>query len=228
MCQPSVRCVTLPRMTRVFLEIGKSRVFASAADWPGWCRSGKGEEAALDALATYADRYREVVEAAGVSFAGAEGDLEVIERLPGDMTTDFGAPGAVAAADLDNLKPLQSKRLALLVTASWTVLDRVVAVTPGELRKGPRGGGRDRDKMVDHVLGAEVAYARKLGVRHKQPAIDDQAAIAGLRADITSALTAANSGQPEQDQGWPARYAARRIAWHVLDHAWEMQDRTNP
>jgi hypothetical protein len=27
-------------------------------------------------------------------------------------------------------------------------------------------------------------------------------------------------------KGWLPRYAARRIAWHVLDHAWEMQDRT--
>ena len=26
-------------------------------------------------------------------------------------------------------------------------------------------------------------------------------------------------------KGWPHRYAARRIAWHVLDHAWEMEDR---
>ena len=215
-------------MTRVVLEIGNSKVFASAVDWPGWCRAGRGEEGALDALATYSTRYREVVEAAGVSFAAAEGDLEVIERLPGTMTTDFGAPGVVAAADLEDLEPLQAKRLGLLVTASWTVLDRVVAVTPDELRKGPRGGGRDRDKMVDHVLGAEVAYARKIGVRHKQPALDDQAAIADLRADIASALSAARNGQAEQDKGWPPRYAARRIAWHVLDHAWEMQDRTAP
>lgn len=215
-------------MTRVVLEIGNSKVFASAVDWPGWCRAGRGEEGALDALATYSTRYREVVEAAGVSFAAAEGDLEVIERLPGNMTTDFGAPGVVAAADLEDLEPLQAKRLGLLVTASWTVLDRVVAVTPDELRKGPRGGGRDRDKMVDHVLGAEVAYARKIGVRHKQPALDDLAAIADLRADIASALSAARNVQAEQDKGWPPRYAARRIAWHVLDHAWEMQDRTAP
>ena len=215
-------------MTRVVLEIGNSKVFASAVDWPGWCRAGRGEEGALDALATYSTRYREVVEAAGVSFAAAGGALEVIERLPGNMTTDFGAPGVVAAADLEDLEPLQAKRLGLLVTASWTVLDRVVAVTPDELRQGPRGGGRDRAERVDHVLGAEVAYARKIGVRHKQPALDDQAAIADLRADIASALSAARSGQAEQDKGWPPRYAARRIAWHVLDHAWEMQDRTAP
>ena len=27
------------------------------------------------------------------------------------------------------------------------------------------------------------------------------------------------------ENGWTTAYAARRIAWHVLDHAWEMQDR---
>jgi hypothetical protein len=24
---------------------------------------------------------------------------------------------------------------------------------------------------------------------------------------------------------WPARYYVRRAAWHVLDHAWEIEDR---
>ena len=27
--------------------------------------------------------------------------------------------------------------------------------------------------------------------------------------------------------GWTTAYADRRIAWHVLEHAWEMQDRAN-
>jgi hypothetical protein len=24
---------------------------------------------------------------------------------------------------------------------------------------------------------------------------------------------------------WPPRYVVRRAAWHVLDHAWEIEDR---
>ena len=108
------------------------------------------------------------------------------------------------------------------------VFDRVVAATPAELRKGPRGGGRDRDDMVDHVLGAEASYARKLGVRRRQPARDDARGIAALRTDIAAALRAPSDGSPLAPKGWPPRYAARRIAWHVLDHAWEMEDRSGP
>jgi len=92
------------------------------------------------------------------------------------------------------------------------------------LRKGPRGGGRDRDQMIDHVLGAEASYARKLGVQQRQPARDDAPAIA-VRDAIIAALWAPADGASLVPTGWPPRYAARRIAWHVLDHAWEMEDR---
>jgi hypothetical protein len=214
-------------MTQVCLEIGKKRVFASALDWPGWSRSAsvsRGEEGALEALGTYVDRYADVAAVAGLILPPGVADaFEVVERLTGDMTTDFGAPSMTASIEREPQTAAVLERHAALLTASWQVLGQVVAVTPDELRKGPRGGGRDRDAMVDHVLGAETAYARKVGVRHKQPAHDDTAAIAALRADLVAALIA-----PRADAGgWPARYAIRRLAWHVLDHAWEMQDRTD-
>jgi hypothetical protein len=215
--------------TAVYLEVGKKKVFAGALEWPGWCRSGKDEELALQALAAYAPRYAAVAGQAGIAYpARVWEDLEVVERLPGSATTDFGAPGAIAGADARRTTGAQAERLAALVMASWAVFDRVRAGAPAALRKGPRGGGRDRDKMVDHVLGAEAAYARTLGVRHRQPAIDDQAAIAALREDIVEVLRAPSDGAPPRQKGWPTRYAARRIAWHVLDHAWEMEDRSEP
>jgi hypothetical protein len=214
-------------MTKVYLESGKKKVFASAVDWPGWSRSGKDEESALDALATYAVRYSGVAATAGLDLPADAGDIfEIVERLLGDMTTDFGAPGAIAASDHDALTTAEEERLATLLQAAWTFFDQVAATTPAELRKGPRGGGRDRDKMVDHVLGAEVAYARKIGIRHRQPALDDGPAIAALRAAIVVTVRPAPGGTPVQDTGWPPRYAVRRLAWHVLDHAWEMQDRS--
>lgn len=215
-------------MTDVYLEIGSKKVFASAADWPGWARSGKGDEGALDALEAYRERYAPVAELAGLVLPPPTEAFVVAERLPGDMTTDFGAPSQRAAAESSPMSAAEADRLATLVEAAWTVLDRIVAVTPDELRKGPRGGGRDRDKMVDHVLGAEQAYARKIGVRQRQPAFDDSAAIAELRSAIAAAIRSAVGDQAVADKGWPARYAARRIAWHALDHAWEMQDRTEP
>ena len=97
-------------MTLVCLEIGKKRTFASALEWPGWARSGRGEAEALDALATYADRYREVVEVAGFTLVGTADDFVVVERLPGDMSTDFGAPGAVAAWEREQAPAGQAPR----------------------------------------------------------------------------------------------------------------------
>lgn len=210
----------------MYLEIGKNRVFACALDWPGWCRVGKDERLALEALAGYLPRYAAVVEEAGLALPGDA--FDVVERVPGTGATDFGVPGEIAAADARPLDAPAAKRLAGLVEAAWTTFDRAVERAPAELRKGPRGGGRDRDKMVDHVLGAEAGYARKLGVKHAQPALGDRAAILALRRDLLAVLGEASDGSRLTPTGWPPRYAARRIAWHVLDHTWEMEDRARP
>jgi hypothetical protein len=74
------------------------------------------------------------------------------------------------------------------------------------------------------VLGAEVAYARKLGLRLQQPDGGDAGAVREHRNAIVAGLRAGTKGVTER--GWPARYAARRMAWHVLDHAWEIEDRS--
>jgi hypothetical protein len=191
--------------TGVYLEVGASRVFASAADWPGWSRSGKTEQAALDALAAYAPRYARVVKLP----PGAT-NFEVVERLKGNATTDFGAPGVPAKAEARKLTAKETERLISLLEDCWTYLDRVRKKVPQELRKGPRGGGRDRDKMYAHVLEAELGYASALRVKLKEH--DRKPLLAAFR-------------NPNPDAKWPVAYAIRRIAWHALDHAWEMEDR---
>jgi hypothetical protein len=105
------------------------------------------------------------------------------------------------------------------------VLDEIAAKSPPTLKKGPRGGGRDRDKMLAHVVDAEAAYARKIGVKYKPPAFDDAGAVKAARAEIVAVLGATSDGTPPVPKGWPPRYAARRLVWHVLDHAWEMEDK---
>ncbi len=225
--------MTAQPATTVILEIGLKRIFACATDWPGWCRSARGEEAALTTLADYLPRYAPVARRAGLDLPPAAADaFDVVERLPGTAGyTDFGAPGEIAAADHHPLSSEDAGRLAAIVTAAWETFDEVAAAAPARLRKGPRGGGRDRDQIIEHVLGAEAAFARKIGVRQRKPAIGDAGAIAALRTAIAAVL-----GRPTGDTapaaagplagGWPARYAARRIAWHALDHAWEIEDKT--
>lgn len=214
--------------TRIYLEMGRKKVFAAALDWPGWCRAGKTEEAAVRALEEYAPRYRVVTERAGLAFpARLATDFDVVARVPGSATTDFGVIGAPAPTDAEPIRAAESRRLRSLVRAAWEVFDEVAAQSPAELRKGPRGGGRDRDKMIEHVLNAEAGYARKLGVRLAAPGLGDHAAVEELRAALIDALGTGDGGPPVE-RGWSPRYAARRIAWHVLDHAWEMQDRADP
>jgi hypothetical protein len=216
-----------PGVIAVYLEVGQKRVFACALAWPGWCRSGKTEEQALDALLASAGRYAMVAQEAGVPFPLPRRDhVGIVERLPGLAGyTDFGAPGVIASGDHAPLTVQEMERHLALLQASWTIFDRVVAAAPAELRKGPRGGGRDRAAMVDHVLAAEVAYARKLGVKQRRPGRDDSPAISALRTAIVAAVRAQSPDGPAIQTAWPPRYAMRRIAWHVLDHAWEMEDR---
>ena len=202
--------------TPVYLEVGSKKVFACSLDWPGWARAAKTEEEALVALAAYADRYRPVADAAGVRFPTSAGkDFDVVERVTGDATTDFGAPSQSVEADASPLTKAQAERLAALVEGAYAVFDQVRKKAPAELRKGPRGGGRNRDKMVAHVLDAEDAYFRKVGVKEGRDA-------------FLAALRAARQPQPElKTKSWPWRYTARRVAWHALDHAWEMEDRSD-
>lgn len=215
--------------TEVYLEEGAKRIFACAVKWPGWCRSGKDQETALEALAESAPRFAVVADVAGVRFPAREGSsFTVVERVAGSASTDFGVPGAVADLDTKPLTKAQAEPLVQFLTAAWKVFDDVVAGAPTSLRKGPRGGGRDRDKMVEHVLGAEAAYARKLGIRLPQPDLGDTAAIWEVRDAVRRAIGEARGGEPLVEKGWPPRYAARRIAWHAIDHAWEIEDRSGP
>lgn len=205
----------------VYLEVGGKRTFASAAGWPGWCRSGKDERAALEALAVYAPRYAAVAKLARVPFPTGVPAFTVVERLAGNATTDYGAPAIPAKDESKPLHAQQASRMRDLLNACWAYLDQVIASAPAELRKGPRGGGRDRDVMFDHVLGAEMEYAKRIGVRLKQPDGRDEAAVRAFRKAIRDGIDSSNP-----DAKWPVAYAVRRTAWHALDHAWEIQDRS--
>lgn len=210
----------------IALESSPRKAFAEALEWPGWARAGKTDDLAIEALLAYAPRYEPVVRAAGLRLPGSF-DVDVVERLDGSAGTEFGVPSHPTKADTRAVDAAEAKRLASIVEASWTTFDSVVAGAPAELRKGPRGGGRDRDKMIGHVIEADHAYAREIGVRMPEPSFADRAAVEAERAAVLDALRRPSDGSPLADRKWPPRYAARRIAWHALDHAWEMEDRAD-
>jgi hypothetical protein len=202
------------RTIRVGLEVGKTWVFASAVDWPGWCRRGRGEDAALSTLLEYADRYAAV--------AGAWlrlGAPQVVGRVPGDATTDFGAPGAVGPWDDEPWSASEEARQVALLEGCWRGIDAAAAAAPAVLPKGPRGGGRDREGIIEHVREAERSYARKIGAR-----VPPRTPWPEQRGAISRALVEAE--QPGTPTRWPRRYLVRRAAWHVLDHAWELEDKS--
>jgi hypothetical protein len=209
----------------VAIEATPKRAFASAVDWPGWSRGAKTPEQALVSLEAYAARYAPVAVLAGLAFAAAELTLEVIERSDGDASTEFGVPGHVAAADRRPADAAEATRRADLVAAAWRTFDAIAAAAREELRKGPRGGGRDTSRIVEHVVASEHGYCRELGLRLPAPDPTDAAAVAALRAAILEVLRQPSDGDPMVKR-WTARYAARRIAWHALDHAWEIEDRS--
>jgi hypothetical protein len=219
---------------KVYVEVGAKRTFAGAIDWPGWCRSGKDEASALQSLFEYGPRYADVLHKSGVPFTSpkAQSDLRVSERLKGGAATDFGAPEAHPSADQGKMEAADLKRSEAILRACWASLDAIGRRAKGKtLRTGPRGGGRNLDKMLDHVREAEQAYLGSLGWWSVAGKPDPtgvgllevrEAALKGIRASAAGEIPAVG---PRGGRRWSARYFVRRAAWHVLDHAWEIEDR---
>jgi hypothetical protein len=215
----------------VIVEKGAKRVFASAADWPGWARGAKTEAEALVSLAAYGPRYAKVVKRVTPTFAAPKdaSAFEIVERLSGGAATDFGVPSHEARADAARLTKGDVARLLAIIEGSWAAFDRAARAAEGKtLRLGPRGGGRNVLKMTAHVLDAEVSYLSKLGSR--APTVETAQRMRALRRAVVAAFEARALGKQLNDPAntrtlWTPRYFARRSAWHALDHAWELEDR---
>jgi hypothetical protein len=228
----------MPAPTDVYLERGSKRVFASALRWPGWARGGREEAAALETLLVYGSRYAEVVRGAGAGrfrIPRSVDEFAVAERVKGDAGTDYGVPSIEAAADADALDTRELRRQIAVLEACWAAFDRAAeAAGDRPLSKGPRGGGRDLDKIVAHVAGAETGYVRRIAGSPPKVAEGGEAdAWPDIRACVLDALTRAvtdglPAAGPRGGRIWRPRYFVRRTAWHVLDHAWEIEDRAAP
>ena len=210
-------------MTNLYIELSGKKAIAWSLEWPGWCRIRKNEQEAVQALIESEARYRVIAQRTGLEFV--PGDLVVVERLPGDAKTAWGVPSVLAPTETQPLPAATAQRNVALLSASWDLLEEVVAVSPMQLRKGPRGGGRDRDEIWSHVIETERVYARKIGVRHPPFAPSDSNRLKAMLEEIATVLRQPSNGEPLVPGGWNASYALRRMAWHVVDHIWEIEDR---
>ena len=215
---------------RVMVESGPKgkKVAAVAPDWPGLERGAKTEEAAIERLLAYLPRYAPVAKLAGMEAAfAAVTTSEVVERYPGTGSTDFrGISFKFSDIDRQDVSTDELARELKLMRACWVFFDEVRSRVSVELRKGPRGGGRDRDHVVRHTVGVEQDWAPKLGRPGPVPeglAVTEE----GLKAHREAYCEDIGALHAEGKMAgkWPLRYLIRHTAYHTLDHAWEMEDR---
>ena len=218
----------------IYLEIGQKKTFACAVDWPGWCRSGRDEASAIQALLRSGSRYAGVLETAHLSYTVPQSptDIHIIERITGNFSTDFGVPDLPISQDFGPIHAEEIGRYKRILRACWLAFDKVVKSAQGkELQKGPRGGGRDLAGIINHVAGAEPGYLRRIGGKANIIATENMdERLSQIRNETLKGLQAAFDGQlsvegPKGGKRWPLPYFVRRVAWHVIDHAWEIEDR---
>jgi hypothetical protein len=213
---------------RVQIETGSKRVFASAMDWPGWSRGGTSAADALAALHEYGPRYKRWMGASAKALVVPKTDAgyDVVARVKGDASTDFGMPSKPMRDHDEPLSAAELKTLVALLRASWRAFDRAAAKAAGHtLATGPRGGGRSLAKMRDHYVDGERSYLAKVG-----GTVPKGADVKAVRAEMVDAIGARARGElpergPRGGARWSARQAVHRSAWHALDHAWEIEDR---
>jgi hypothetical protein len=213
---------------RVILEIGKKRrVVAGAMDWPGLDRWGTSEDDALAKLESYLPRYADVTERAGLAKTFARSrEVEIVERVPGSSSTDFwGIAHVPSEIEREVLPEPDLERRLTLLQACWAQFDDVTKRITAELLPGSRGGGRTREQIIRHVYANEPEqFSRKIEVRTPKEVVLTPGGLAAHRQEYLDAIRAYNAdGKPART--WPIQFLIRRTAHHVMDHAWELEDR---
>lgn len=206
---------------------GKKAV-AFAVDWPGWSRGAKTPELAVKMLESYRARYRPVAVAAGMRDQfEKEGRLKTIEDKIGTGMTDFwGISYTPAASEREPMSADDLNSKISLLQACWTFFDSTAASVSAEMRKGPRGGGRDRDRIIRHTIRNESEdFAKRVGLRIPEEAALTPKGLRSHRSSYVDAMRAYNAGEGKRMRSWNLPFLIRHSAYHVMDHAWEMEDK---
>ncbi|MFN8616134.1 MAG: hypothetical protein U0837_03475 [Dehalococcoidia bacterium] len=209
----------------VAIEIGPKgkKVVAVARDWPGLSRGGANEERAIQRLVEYLPRYSRVAARAGLAFD--PGAVSVTERYTGTGSTDFwGISFGHSEFDRQPVSSGELDRELSLLQACWADFDDIRGRVSAEMRKGPRGGGRDRDRIVLHVVACEHGWTpRPRGVKPAEEIPLSDEALRAHRENYCRAIRALHTESRTAGK-WPLRYLIRHTAFHAMDHAWEMED----
>ena len=201
---------------------------AFSLDWPGWSRGATSAELALETLESYRERYRPVASLAGMAREfRAAGPLTIVEDRIGTGSTDFwGISFSPSATEPDPMGEAELERGIRVLRACWEFFDGVAARVSPEMRKGPRGGGRDRDEIVRHTVRVESDFARKVGVRAPEGAALTPKGLRRHRDAYIAAIRSYNAGEfSRRMRSWTLPFLIRHSAYHTLDHAWEMEDK---
>jgi hypothetical protein len=215
---------------RTVLEHGPKdkKVVAFAVDWPGWSRGAKTSEEALATLESYRVRYRPIAVLAGLAkdFDGS-GTLRVAEDKVGTGSTDFwGISFSPSSFEQGTMEERELDRKLQLLRACWSYFDVVAARVSSEMRKGPRGGGRDRDQIVRHTVRVESEdFAKRVGLRLPEGTALNPKGLIRHRESFVAAMEAYNAGEGSPMRSWTLPFLIRHSAFHVMDHAWEMEDK---
>jgi hypothetical protein len=204
------------------------KVVAFAVDWPGWCRGAKTSEAAIELLENYRHRYRPVAVSAGLApqFDRA-GSLDVAVDEVGVGSVDFwGISFSPSSIEQEPVQSAELDRKLALLRGCWNYFDEVAAHVSAEMRKGPRGGGRDRDEIVSHTLRVESEdFAKRVGLRIPSGGALSPDGLREYRAAYVEAMRAYNVSGAKRMRTWNLPFLIRHSAFHTMDHAWEMQDK---
>ena len=216
---------------RTVIERGPKgkRSVAFSLDWPGWSRGAKSADFALDTLESYRERYRQVADLAGMAREfDAAGPLEVVEDRVGTGSVDFwGISFAPSSTEQGPMSEAQLERGITVLQACWAFFDGVAARVSPEMRKGPRGGGRDRNRIIRHTIRTESEdFAKQIGLRIPEEAALTPDGLRQHRETYIAAMRAYNAGKIEKRmRSWTLPFLIRHSAFHTLDHAWEMEDK---
>ena len=216
---------------RTVIERGpkEKRSVAFGIDWPGWSRGAKSAELALETLESYRERYRPIADLAGLEREfDTAGPLEIIEEKVGTGSTDFwGISFSPSATEHGPMPKAELERGITLLRACWGFFDGVTARVSPEMRKGPRGGGRDRDRIIRHTIRTESEdFAKQVGIRIPEEGALTPDGLRQHREAYIAAMRAYNAGQVERRmRSWTLPFLIRHSAYHTLDHAWEMEDK---